>query len=163
MFLQRQVFLGFDGRLQPGSPAAVFSNASLEFVDQFDCIILDDVVDVAPKQRFRVQRIENGGKRLHVAEIVQVAATKCRFHLGGARIKEMHVASVLIDAVIGIQPQPARDRRTAMCNLRRRHVAAGDHERNTRLIDQNRIDFIEQSRVEWLMHELARIKAKLIS
>ena len=60
--LQRHAFFGLDGGLQTGRPAAVLRDAAFELVDQFHGAILDDVIDIAPEQRVRVQGVLDRGQ-----------------------------------------------------------------------------------------------------
>jgi hypothetical protein len=64
--LQRQAFLGFNGRVQSGRPAPVFSDAPFELVDGFDGAVFDQVIHVPAKQLMGMQRILNGGEEREV-------------------------------------------------------------------------------------------------
>ncbi len=138
----------FSGRFSLAStadcgPAAILRDAPFEFVHQLDRIVFDDVVDVAPQQRLRVERVENRREPLHVAQVIQVSAVQRLLHPGGARIHEQDVAGMLIDAVVDMQPQRAGDCRATACQILRRDVPAGNDEGNAGFINQDRVNFVE--------------------
>jgi hypothetical protein len=76
LFFGRDAFLCFDGGVKTSGPSSILDDASLEFVHGFDGAILDQIVDVAPKQGMGMNGVLNGSMQLEVLRFKEIAAAE---------------------------------------------------------------------------------------
>ena len=104
----------------------------------------DEVVHVAPQQRVRVKRVLHGGMQRQLLGVEQVAAAESRAR---RRSTPAGVSSTFVPADSTVKCRPGSSSRTdaigAECGSRPLGRAAGDHERNPRFVDQDRIRFVD--------------------
>ncbi len=161
--LQRQTFLRLDGRMQTGRPAPILRDAALELIDGLDGAVFHQIIDVAPQQLVRVQRILNGGEQREVLCLEQVAATKRRFHGSDAGVGQRDIPAVFVEREVAASAKMPCDAVHLICQHVLPGVAACDHQWNTRLVDQDRIGLVDHRRGERQMHLLARVEREPIA
>jgi hypothetical protein len=159
--LDRHAFLGLDRLVQAVGPAPALQRAAGEFVDDDDLAVAHDVVDVALVQRVRAQA---GVEVVHHGQVVgrvqRVAlgddAVLAQQLLGvlHAALAQVHLLLLLVDEVVAFLAvflfllRQARDHPVdAHVQLGRLVGRAGDDQRRARLVDQDRVDLVDD-RVE---------------
>ena len=78
-------------------------------------------------------------------------------------IGQPHVAAVLVGAKIAAGDQCIGQRGHPAGQRLGFDTAAGDHQRDARLVDEDRIGFIDQRRAEGREHEMLRVQHQLIA
>ena len=160
--LDRHMFLGFQRLVQAFRIAAAGHHAAGELVDDDDLAIADDVVLVALEQAMRLQRVVDvvdDGDVLDVVErlALQVAGGAQQvLQLLGAVLGEDRGALLLVDLVVGGQ-QLEDEGVDRVVHLRAVLERTGDDQRRAGLVDQDRIDLVDDGVVVAALHHLGAL------
>ena len=169
--LDRLVLLGFERLVQAFRVAPARHHAAGELVDDDDLAVAHDVVLVALEQLVGAQRlvdVVHDGDVLDVVERValeQAGRFQAPFELLHAGFGQRHRALLLVDFVVGL--------------VERRDVAvdgvvefgavverAGDDQRRARLVDQDRVDFVDDGvdvpALDHVLHAVLHVVAQIV-
>ena len=149
--------------MQAGGPAPILRDAAFEFVHRFDGPVLYQIIDIPAQQRVGVQRILHRGQQVEVLFGVEIAAGEGVLHGLNAGVGERDIPPVLIHREMEVAPKVARHAVHAMSQRFFIRFAARDHQGDARLVDEDRIGFIDYSGREWPMHLVLGEKSKLIA
>ena len=154
--LDRHALLRFDRLVQALGPAAPGHQPAGEFVDDHDFAVLHDVVLVAMEQRVRAQRRV---QVMHEPDVVRVVEARSRReharrrqHLLGvlvALLGQEHLVRLLVDPVVALAllfllPHELRsDLVQPVIQVDVVVRLPRDDERRARLVDQDRVDFVD--------------------
>ena len=142
------MLLGFQRLVQALGIAPARHHAAGEFVDDDDLVVADDVVLVAREQRMGTQRlvdVMNDGDVLDVVErfaLELAGVAQQRFDLLHAGFGQRHRALLLVDLVIGLV-ELGKEGVDGIVEIRAVVERAGDDQRRARLVDQDRVDLVD--------------------
>ena len=158
LFLDRHVLLGLDGLVEPFRPAAPFHDPPGELVDDLHLAVLDDVVDVALEERLRLERLMDVVHELDVVRGVEVLDLERPLDLLDPGLGRRDVLVLLVEEVVVLLRElGVLDLRALRLDSAQRagdtgHVVeglgcggrlAGDDQRRPRLVDQDRVDLVD--------------------
>ena len=163
LLLQADAFFELEGRLQFRRPSTVGHDATLQLVYRPHRIVRDEVIDIPREQPVSVKGVVNRAKQRLLIGVIEVAAVEGGLHLRGALRRELHGSAVLLDREIDPHGErthePVRTRREGD----RIGRAAGNHERNARFVDEDRIDFVDDRRCKRTVHELGGVQRQTVA
>ena len=168
LVLDRHAFLGLDGLMQAIRPAPPGHQTSSELVNDHHLAVLHHILLVTQEQRVRAQRRIQVVDQQDVGGVVEAAAFRQQAdaseNLFGVRIaflRQKYLVAFLIHPVIpgAVLFLATRQHRR---NLIHAHIEIGvifglpgDDQRRTRLVDQDRIDFVNDGEIQLPLHPLA--------
>ena len=152
--------LGLDRLVQALAPAAALHDAAGELVDDLDLALLHDVVDVALVERLRLERLHEVVDEADVARVVEVVDAERTLDLLDRGLRGRDGLELLVVEVVGARELGLVE---ALRGLARRGRAlellddagelvvgrgrglrlAGDDERRPRLVDEDRVDLVD--------------------
>ena len=170
LLLDPDALLRLDGLVQALAPAAPFHQAAGELVDDLDLAVLDDVVDVALVERLRLQRLDQVVDELDVARVVEVLDPERALDGVDRRLRRRDRLVLLVIEVVGARElglvlallalarrgravQVLDDSREVVVGRRRGLRLAGDDQRRPRLVDQDRVDLVDDREGVAALHE----------
>ena len=146
--LDLDVLLGFQRLVQAFRIAAALHHAAGEFVDDDDFVVADDVVLVAIEQRVGAQRLVDVMHDRDVLDVVErftlelAGVAQQRLDLLHAGFGQRHRALLLVDVVIGLV-ELGQEGVDGVVEFRTVVERAGNDQRRARLVDQDRVDFVD--------------------
>ncbi len=153
--LDLDVLLGLDRLVQAVAPAPPGHQAAGELVDDQDLAVLHHVVDVALVEGVGAERLVHVVERVDLAGIVEVRNAQRLLDLGDAVLGQDGVPRLLVDREVGLLLE-ARDHAVDDVVLLGRFLGGpDDDERRSRLVDQDRVDLVDDRVVEELPDRLA--------
>src|SRR5215813_6985036 len=159
----RQPFFSLQRRLQAVGPAPVVHHAPGEFIHQFYAPIAHDVINIAPQQRPRVQRLIDLDQQQVVFGGVQIPTSQRRFHTVNPALGERDVSAVLVGLPVFAFGGRGHYLGDAVGTGLRPRTFAGDHQRYARLVNEDRIGFVNDREVEGAMDQLIMRSAKSVA
>ena len=168
--LHLHMLLGFQRLMQAFGIAPALHHAAGELVDDDDLVVADDVILVAREQRVRAQRLVDVMNDRDVLDVVERIALELagiaqqRFDLFHAGFGQRHRALLLVDLVIGLV-ELGKERVDGVVEFRTVVERPGDDQRRARLVDQDRVDFVDDGEevaaldhvLEPVLHVVAQI------
>src|SRR4051812_24526724 len=154
LLLDLHALLGLDRLVETLRPPAPFHDPARELVDDLDLAVLDDIVDVALVERLGLERLVQVVDELRVARVVEVVdaqRTLDRLDRRPAWCDRLVLLVVLVisvgiatfqQRVVGNTVQSARDAREVVVDLCCGLGLAGDDQRRSRLVDEDRVDLV---------------------
>ncbi len=134
--------------------AAAVHQASGELVDDDDLAVFDDVLLIFVEEVPRLERgVELVGE-LEVALIVEVGDAQHLLDLGDTLLGDRRGVRFLIDREVLVLDQARDDLGELAVELGRVVALAADDERRARLVDEDRVDFVDDREVEVALHHL---------
>ena len=144
LVLDLHALLGFHRLVQAVAPAAAFHEPAGELVDDDDLAVLHHVVDVELVDHVRAQRVLHHVQVFHVVRRVQVVDAEQLLGRDDALVAEHHRARLLVERVVLGALDQARDDPVHAAELLGVVVdGPGDDERRARLVDQDRVDLVD--------------------
>ncbi len=135
--------------------AAAGQDAARVLVDDEDLAVEDDVVLVPLEQLLGLDGVVEEADQRRVERLVQVVDAEVVLDLLDAGLEHADRALLLVDLVVRVLGEAARDpcelRVPAVRVARRR---ARDDERGARLVDEDRVDLVDDREVVAALHEL---------
>ena len=136
-------FFGLDGLVDAFTPAPAFEDATGELVDDLHLAAGDEVVLVALVQLLGLERHRHLVDEVLLHLVVEVLDAEGLLDLLDAGVERDDDALVLLDLVVDIALQGADDRGEAVVQLGGVGDPAGDDQRRARLVDEDRVDFVD--------------------
>ena len=155
--LDLHAFFGLDGLVQTVGPAASRHLASGEFVDDHHFAVFHHVVDVLLEERVRAQSLVDVVDELHVLRIVEVAEVQQPLALRHAFFGQRRGAHLFVERVIHVDDQLRDDLVDSIVFIGRFFGGAGNNQRRARLVDQDRVDFVDDSELMAALDALREI------
>ena len=168
--LDRHAFLGLHRLVQALRPAAAAHQAAGEFVDDDDFAVLHHVMLVAEIQRVGTQRSVDVVHQHDVGGVVQAAAGLQQSHLGEDVLDlfmpgfgQQHLARFLVDRVVALgflvllPDQPRRHQVDLLVQGGVFFRLPGNDQRRARLVDQDRVDFVDDAEGQRTLHLLLHL------
>ncbi len=136
-------FLRLDGLVQAVRPAAARHEPARELVDDDDLAVLDHVVDVRLVEPVRANALGDRVKNLHVVRVVEILHAEELLRVRDALLGEDGGLLLLVDLEIDLGVQARDDPVDVVVLLDRFLRGAADDERRARLVDEDRVDLVD--------------------
>ena len=154
LFLDANVLLRLDRLVHPLRVAAPFQHAAGELVDDLHLAVRDEVIDIALVQLLCTQRV------LHVVDqrrgdlVVEVLDAEHLLDLVHAFFGHGNRALLLIYLVVQVGAKAGDQARERPVPLRRLLGRTRDDQRGARLVDEDRVDLVDDPEVVTALHAL---------
>ena len=145
-----------------GVPAPVHEAAG-ELVNDDHFAILDDILLIAMEEIPRLERRVELVRELDVALLVKVCDAEHLLDFGDAGFRDRYRVGLLVDGVVLVLLQAREDLRELIVQLARFLRRAADDERRARLVDEDRVDFVDQREVELALHEVFHLPRHVVA
>ena len=167
LVLDLDAFLGLDRLVHTLVVATSGEHAAGVLVDDEDLAVHRDVVLVALEQFLRLDGVVEVADERRVLRLVEVLDAEQVLDLLNARLEQADGLLLLVDLVVARlrdlavlallrARQVLDDRGELDVPLRRRVGRAGDDERRAGLVDEDRVDLVDDGEVVAALHELVR-------
>ena len=147
-------FLRLDRLVDAVGVAAAVHQPAGELVDDDHLAVLDDVLLVAVEEIPGLQRRVELVGQLEVALVVEVRDAQHLLDLRDALLGDRHRVRLLVDGEVLVLDQARDDLGELAVELGRVVALARDDERRARLVDEDRVDFVDDREVEVALHHL---------
>ena len=147
LLLDRDALLGLHRLVDALAPAATLEDAAGELVDDLHLAVLDDVVLVAVVEHPRLEGHLQLVHQVLLDLVVEVVDLEGGLDLLDARLGRHHDALVLLDLEVDVALEAAHDGGEAVVELGRVGDAARDDERGAGLVDEDRVDLVDDREV----------------
>src|SRR5690606_16900415 len=135
--------------------AAALEDAARVLIDDEDLAVEDDVVLVLLEQLLRLDGVVEEADERRVVRVIEVADAQVVLDPLDAGLQDADRPLLLVDLVVAVAAQPGDDPRelavpavgTALSRTR-------DDERRARLVDEDRVDLIDDDEVVAALHHL---------
>ena len=154
--LPLEAFLRLERRLQPIRPVAIDDNPAGQFVDDRDAAVPHDVVDIAPQEHVRMERAVELGQQPVVVGAVEAANAQRALGLFDTRVSQFDVPAVLVGVEMGARGERRDQRREPRGARGLAPDASRNHQGHARLVDEQRVGFVDEREVERPMNEQMR-------
>ncbi len=174
--LDRHAFLRLDRLVQAVRPAAARHQPSGELVDDDHLAVLHDVVLVAMVERMRAQRRIQVVHQRDVVRVVEAGSGRQQSGFGQdllgvlvSFLRQQHLVRLLVDPVVAgallfrLPRQLRRELVQAVVDLDVVVGLAGDDQRRARLVDQDRIDLVDDRVRQAALHALAGVEHHVVA
>jgi hypothetical protein len=145
---------GLDGLVQPVGPPSSVQGSAGELVNDLHFAGVHQVVLVAEVELFGAQRL---AQLVHVVRghgVVEVGDAELLLDLLDARLRRHHRLLLFVDLVVDVSNQRSRDRGELVVELGDVRGRAGDDERRAGLVDQDRVDLVDDRVVVAALHHV---------
>ena len=142
-----QALLRLDGLVQALGVATPLERAAGELVDDQHLVVADEVLLVADEERARLEGLDQVVDELAVGVEVEVLNPERLLDLRDAGLGRCHRAVLLVDLVVDVRLERRHDAGEAVVGVGRGLRDAGDDERRTRLVDQDRVGLVDDREV----------------
>ena len=156
-------FLGFDRLMQTVAPAPPRHQPPGELVDDHHLAILDHVFDVALEERVGLQRLVDVMDQQDVARVVEVVDPQQRLRPGHALLGQRHRAQFLVDGVVVLDLEARDDAVDEVVGVGGFLGGARDDERGARLVNQDRIDLVDDREVMRTLDVLLQVELHVVA
>ncbi len=170
------LFLGLDRLVQAVRPAPARHGAAGELVDDDHLAVADDVLDVLAVQRVRTQRRVEVVHQANVGRVVEALARAEQPGLEEqfldalvAGVGEVGLLGLLVGPVVALAflgllaPEARHDGVDAHVELGALLGGAGDDQRRARLVDQDRVDFVDDRVLEPALHAVLEPEREVVA
>ena len=140
--------LGLDGLVEAVAPAPSRHGAAGELVDDHHLAVADDVVAVEQVVDPRPQRLVDLVGLQGVLDVIDVGDPGPLLDLGDALVGEGHRLGLLVADVVLLGDQVLDQPRVGVVLLGRLTALAADDQRRPGLVDQDRVDLVDDGVVE---------------
>ena len=174
--LDRHAFLRLDRLVQAVGPAAPGHQTAGELVDDDDFAVLHDVLLVAKEQGMRAKRCI---QVMHQADVVRVVEARAgrneprlrqdRFGVLVTFFRQEYLMRLFVDPVVAgallirLPSEAGGELVQAVIQLDVVVGLTGDDERRARLVDQDRVDFIDDRVLKCALHAFARCEHHVVA
>ena len=143
LLLDLHALLGLDGLVEALGPAPAVEDATGELVDDLHLAVRDDVVLVALVELLGLQRDLELVHEVLLHLVVEVLDAERLLDLLDARLEDGDVALLLLDVVVDVADEAADDGGELVVELRGVGDAAADDQRRAGLVDEDRVDLVD--------------------
>ncbi len=152
LLLDLHAFLGLDRLVQALAPAPALEDAAGELVDDLHLAVLHDVVDVALEQLLGAQRRLELVDEVLVDVLVEVVDAERVLDALDALLGGDDRPLRLVDLVVAVALEVLHDGGELVVELLRVVGATRDDERRARLVDEDRVDLVDDREVVAALH-----------
>ena len=143
LLLDPHALLGLDGLVQALRPAPALHDAARELVDDLDLAVHDHVLVVALVELLGLDRLDQVVHELAVLGRVEVLDADGALDLRHAVLGRRGRVELLVDLVVGAQLEVGDGAREGVVGVGGLLRLARDDERRPRLVDQDRVDLVD--------------------
>src|SRR5438477_4742577 len=177
--LDAHAFLGLHRLMQAVRPAASGHHAAGELVDDDDLAVLDHVVDVAPVERVCAQPLLHVVEDRDVLRVIEVVDVEQPLAGGDSLLGQRHRLGLLVDDVIALAllldfRQLAFHDRCRALQLRNEPIdlvvelrgffgRTRDDQRRACLVDEDRVDLVDDRVMQLALHQLLQREAHVVA
>ena len=161
--LDLHTFLRLNGLVQAVRVAAALHEAAREFIDDDDLAVAHDVVAVALHQGLGAQRCREAMRELDVLRRVEVVDAEDLLDLRDRVIGRRDRLLLLVDRVVDAFLEAGDSLGHDGIHVRRLGARARDNERRARLVDEDRVDLIDDGVVELALDHLLRVDDHVVA
>ncbi len=155
--LDLHALLGLDGLVHALVVPAAGQDAPGVLVDDHDLAVQHDVVLVPLEELLRLDGVVEEPDERRVQRLVEVVDAEVVLDLLDARLEHADGALLLVDLVVGPRVQASHDlRELAEPAVRVARRGTRDDERRARLVDEDRVDLVDDREVVAALHEVVR-------
>ena len=147
LFLDVHALLGLDRLVQAFAPTATLEDPARELVDDVHLALRDQIVDVALEELLGLQRLLDLVHVVLVDVLVEVLDPERLLDAGDPLLGRHDRALCFVDLVVALALQPADDASELVVQLGGVGRAPGDDQRRTSLVDEDRIDLVDDREV----------------
>ena len=166
--LDLDAFLGLNRLVQTVRPAPAIHHAAGKFVNDHDLVVLDDVVIVAAEHVHRLHRLIEVVDDLRVFDIVEIVGFEQAL-LGEHLLNPVEAFLGELD-VLGLLVLLVPLFGHFLGNFVELHIKvglvlgwAGDDQRGSRFVDQDRVHFVNDRVVEGALHHLVALMLHVVA
>ena len=162
--LDRHALLRLDGLMDAFVVAPPDQDAAGVLVDDHDLVVHDDVVGVALEERERLDRVVEERDERGVRRLVEVVDAEVVLDLLDAGLEHADRALLLVDLVVDARLEGAGDLRELdepAVRLSRRRT--GDDERRAGLVDEDRVDLVDDGEEVAALHEVLLLPGHVVA
>ncbi len=179
LLLDPEPFLRFDRLVEPVRPAAARHQTAGELVDDDDLAVLGDVVHVLLEEGVGAQALVDVVERVDVLGVVEVADRKELLAAGDPGLGQGHRLRLLVDDEVALPDlldlvelalgdrrrpgEPGDDPVDLVVEVGRLLGRPGDDQRGPRLVDQDRVDLVDDGVVELALDQLLEREAHVVA
>ena len=153
-------FLRLDRLVDALGPTATLEDATGELVDDLHLAALDDVVLVALVQLLGLERHRELVDEVRLDVVVQVVDLECGFDTLDAGLERDDDPLVLFDLVVDVTLEATHDRCEPVVQLRGVGDPSGDDQRCAGLVDEDRVDFVDDAVVVTTLLHLVGLRLR---
>ena len=169
LFLDAHVLLRLDRLVQAVTPASAREHAAGELVDDEDLALAHQVVDVALVERVRAQTLVEDVQGLEVLGVVEVPRLEDA-ELAEQLLRELDAfvgerdgVALLVEVVVLLVAQLRDGLVDDLVLVARALALAADDERGARLVDEDRVDLVDDRVVQGALHVLERRELHVVA
>ena len=152
LVLDLQALFGLDRLVQSLRPAPAFHLAAGELVDDVHLAVLDHVLDIAVVELLGLDRLDQVVHELAVLGGVQVVDPQRLLDLGHALLGGRGGVHLLVDLVVVLGLELADRASERVVGLGRGLGLTRDDQRRARLVDQDRVDLVDDRKPVPVLH-----------
>ena len=155
------LFLGLDRLVHALAVAPALQHAAGELVDDEDLAADDDVVLVALVELLGLQRVVEVADQRRVDRLVEVVDAELVLDLLDALLGDGDGALAFLDLVVDVAFEQRRDPRELDVPAGGLVGRAADDQRGPGLVDEDRVDLVDDREVVAALHDLLGVQAML--
>ena len=179
LLLHVHMLLGLDGLMQTFGVAAAEHETAGKFIDDDDLAVLDDIVNVAPHDAVRLERLVDVVRERGVLHVGQIFQVERRLGLGDAAGGERGGARLFVDDVIGVDIgglllllvhrrddelfEPADEVVRAAVEVGGLVALTGNDERGARLVDEDGVHLVHDGEGVAALHHILLIERHVVA
>ncbi len=161
--LDLHALLGLDGLVHALVVPTTRQHAAGELVDDHDLTVADDVVLVLGEELLGLQRVVQVADQRRVRGLVEVLDAELVLDEGDADLGDADGALALVDLVVDVLLQQRREPGELLVPARGLVGRAGDDQRGARLVDEDRVDLVDQAEVVAALHALVQAPRHVVA
>ena len=136
---------------------------ALEFIHRFNHAIFRNVIDIATKQRVSVNSLLHRRENGEVLIVEKIAAAKRLLDGPDADVCQRHVPRVFVDRIVDGAMEGTHDAVHAIDQRIVVDFTSSNHERDARLVDQDRIGLVDKGCGKRAVDLIAHIERELVA
>ena len=156
-------FFGFDRLVDAVGVAPAVHQTAGKLVDDDHFAFFNDVLLIEMKEIPRFECRVELMRQLDIALIVEILNAQHLLDLGDARFHDRDGVRFLVDGVVLALFQARDDLRELFVQFARLLRRTADDQRRPSLVDQNRIDFVDQCEVQFALHEVLDLPGHVVA
>ncbi len=163
LLAHEHVLFGFERLMEALRIAAALHDAARELVDDLHLAVHDDVVDVAVEEELRLQGLLQMVCELARRIGVQIVDAEHRLDLLKPALGCVDGLLRFIHVVIDIAREPGHDAGELVIGLGRLRAGTRDDEGGSRLVDEDRVDLVDDGEVVAALHAACRLRNHVVA
>ncbi len=163
LVLDPDTFFGLDSLVKAIGPASPLHDPACELVDDLHLAVGHQIVLVPVVELLGLECLLELMDVVHRDRVVQVGDPELPLDFCNAGLGRHSGALLLVDFVIGIAPQSPHDACKLVVELRRLVRGPGDDERRPGLVDQDRVDLVDDPVDVLTLHHVLALRGHVVT